>query len=366
MKKQLSKHADRLVELISSGTAMVEMRANRGQLFDHTMSYQIRMKPFDPKRSLDECKRMALALLTSKVAQGLGVKYVEHLDRSPHSGKYQSITFHAFDGQYDLVLALGANKGEAFEKKLVASMIDVVHSNGNDQLGKMALAELERAGISGGHQITCVAARTGTTRRSEASTPAEAGAILADVYFGMSDNTTRNVSIKNSNGKTIAQIGVSKAFNADLTANTKSDQWKKWIAPFELDLERLEKGLVAAEAGTPVPWRDQDHLNKLLPPDSPIHGMMRMMFGSDYFYLMEVRVKAGLDFKAIHVNDEYLDRVLKGLRIDTVSYPNAGRKMVGITMSSDSCSFKLDLRNAKGKGSARPLQLQLKASDLPQ
>ena len=83
--------------------------------------------------------------------------------------------------------------------------------------------------------------------------------------------------------------------------------------------------------------------------------LFKRFFGIGYVYLRQKSEK----FVAVFIDDEFLDnKLLSGLKITEIRYPNVDRKQVSIFAQSSSTKFKLELRNAKG--GVKPAQIQLK------
>ena len=186
--------------------------------------------------------------------------------------------------------------------------------------------------------------------------PEETGKIIGDVIVTLKKGGDKYISVKDSNGKTVAQFGLAKAFNDDLSVNTSSPEWKQWLAPFGLDPKKVEAGLHAAQDGTELDFPDIETMAKKVKPGSSIQTIMEKMWGCDYYYLR----KQGKDFKALKIDKDYVDNeLLKNLQVTEIRYPSSARKQINIYLNSSTMNFKLEVRNPRGKGSVKPTQIQL-------
>ena len=361
------KAADTLVGLITSALPVEEMRANRGQNYATTNYYQIRIKPKDKNaQTLAEIQDALEKFLKSPKMKSLGVKDVVVNQRSVNSSKYSSVSFTYAGIDYDVVIALGSNKGETFEKELLLKMDHYLAvATGVSEPKDEAAIEQARAAFEALHEadpeitienVQSVSPRSGTTQRSGDLTPEETGAIIADIVIHLKNGKKKYVSLKNADGSTVAQFGLAKAFNQDLSVNTDSTEWKTWLAPFGLDPKRITEGLRAARDQTDLPWNDIVHTNIKVQQSSPIFHIMQKLWGANYIYLREKRG----GFYAIKIDRDYVDNVLLGnLQVTEIRYPSKDRKQISIYLQSRTNKFKLEVRNPRGRGEVRPTQIQL-------
>lgn len=346
-----------LSPFITAHLPVEEMTANKGNGYDDTLYYQIRIKPQDKETPLEEIQLKLEKLLKSAKAKKMGVSDVEVNDRSPNSGKYSSVSCKFMDGDYDIVIAAGANKGEDFEKSLLVTLDNHVQGIETSDQAEAALAALQSVDpVFKTKNIKSVVARSGSTKRSGDMSPEETGKIIADIIFVMKNGDKKYVSLKNENGSTVAQFGLSAAFTKDLKVDTASSEWKNLLAPFQLDPKKIHIGLLAARDQTEVPFEEIETMNKKVKAGSPIHTLMQKMWGAGYYYLREK--KGG--FSAMKIDRDYVDNhLLKNLTITEIRYPSSARKQISIYLNSEAMKFKLEVRNPKGKGDVRPTQIQL-------
>lgn len=360
--REVLQAAEILVSHILSGLSVEEMRNNRGQNYASTEYYQIRIKPIE-KGSIelsDLLVQLEKYLRNSK-SKHIGISNVQINDRSVNSGKYSSVSFSFNDIDYDVVVALGGNSGESFEKELLLKMDNLVASGPGTEDGdqaRAAFAALEEVDpLFALDNIVSVSPRTGSTQRSGNLTPEETGAIIADIVVHLKTGGKKYVSVKNSEGSTVAQFGISKAFNDDLSVNTRSNEWRSWLEPFGLNPAKIEEGLIAARDQTDVDWNDIESQDVSVDSNHPIFKIMQQLWGANYYYLREKRG----GFYAIKIDRKYVDNVLLGnLKVTEIRYPSKNRKQINVYLQSDFMKFKLEARNPRGKGSARPTQIQLK------
>ena len=351
------KYAEVLVNFITGKMDVAEMRTNRGKDFSSTNMYQIRVKPNDREQDLQSILMDLQKVLKSGEAKKLGIKNVQINDASVNSSKYSSVSFEAVGTDYDVVVAKGGNGGEHFEQDLLLSMDNFVSGiEGSDEAEK-AFAALQAVDPAFKlSNVVSVSKRTGTTKRSGDLSPEETGKIIGDVIVKLKKGGEKYISVKDSNGKTVAQFGLSKAFNDDLSVNISSPEWKQWLAPFGLDAKKVEAGLHAAQDGTELDFPDVEETTKKVKPGSAIQSIMEKMWGCDYYYLR----KHGKDFKALKIDKDYVDNeLLKNLQVTKICYPASSRKQINIYLNSSTMNFKLEVRNPRGKGSVKPTQIQL-------
>jgi hypothetical protein len=355
---RLSNNAEQLSSFITSNIDVEEMRGKRGADFGSTQFYQIRVKPREKLTDLNSILLDIERLLKTEQAKKLGISEVQINQRSRNSGKYSSVSFHQQDGiDYDIVVAHGANRGEAFEKNLLLKMDNLVAGIDSTEEALAAFAALEKIDpVFKLENIAGVSARHGSVQRSGDLSPEETGKIIADIVVELKNGDKKYISVKNKEGSTVAQFGISKAFSDDLKVNTGSQEWKNWIEPFGLDAAKIEEGLLAAQEGTDLDWSDIDktevHLNK----NSAVHKIMQKLWGANYYYLRE----SNHGFKALKIDTDFVSNtLLSNLKVTEVRYPSRARKQITIYLESDSMKFKIEIRNPRGKGSARPTQIQL-------
>jgi hypothetical protein len=344
-----------IASAITGNLPVQEMRDKRGNDFGQTGFYQIRVKPIEKGRDLQELLFDVERFL--KKNKKLRISHIQINQRSVNSSKFSSVSFKWGDRDYDVVIALGANRGETFEKELMINLDNLVagiDSNKEAETALLALGSVDKA--INKDNIDSVVPRTGTTSRAGVLTSDEAGKIIADIIINLKKGGKRYVSVKNKAGRTVAQFGVSKAFNDDLTVNTDTDEWRTWLAPFKLDPKRITEGLKAAAGGKTPKWPEVEMPNLPVKESSPISHVLEKMWGTGYIYLRE---KSG-GFEAIKIDHDFLnDTVFKNLRLAEVRYPFPGRKHIAIYLNSDNGAYKLEVRNPNGRGAVRPTQIQL-------
>ena len=351
------KTAEIIAGFLSSTLDVEEMRNKRGSDYDTTKFYQIRVKPLDKDTPLETVLTKIEKALKSN-SKKLGLSEVQINKSSRNSGKFSSISFSKDEIDYDIVVAKGTNNGMQFEKDLLVKMDNLISGVDTDEEALEAFKAIQLIDSTFKvSNILSVVPRTGTTFRSGNITPEETGKITADIVVKMKNGSERYISVKNKDGSTVAQFGLAKAFNEDLTVNTDSTEWKTWLKPFALDVEKIEIGLEAARDGLDIPFPDIEQMSKKVKGDSEISKILRKMWGLDYYYL---RHKGTNDFHAILVNKEYVDeKLLKNLKVVEIRYPSKDRKQLSIYLESETMRFKLEVRNPRGKGSVKPTQIQL-------
>lgn len=354
---EVTASADIIVGFLASELPIEEMIKKRGADYASTKFYQIRIKPVDRSIELQQIVDMVLKLFKSPKAKSLKIKEVQFNQRSRNSGKYSSVSFNMNGFDYDLVIAFGANKGQAFENDLLFMMDNLVAGVDDSEEARSAFKALEEIDPAFKlSNIAGVSARSGSTQRSGDISPEEAGRIIADIIIELKKGGKRYISVKDKRGTTIAQFGISKAFSDDLKINQDSDEWKSWLKPFNLDINKIEKGLVAARDGKNLSWDDIEYTSIPVRKTSAIYKIIEKMWGSEYYYLRQV----SSGFKALKIDKDYIDNtILAGLKITEIRYPSKARKQINVYLESNLMSFKLEVRNPRGKGDVRPTQIQL-------
>lgn len=345
----MSRFAESTVSHLSTILPIVEMRANRGSKYRSTNFYQIRVKPLS--------KDVVLTSILETVKEHL----TEFSDvvinkRSVNSGKYSSVSFSHDDKQFDIVVARGSNKGESFEKELLEKMQAVLKEE-HDPLALSAFEALKQVDPEIQiENISSIIARTGKTKRSSSDiTPSEAGAIIADIVINTKDGVKKFISVKNSSGATVANFGISKAFNDDLTINELSEEYAGWLAPFGLDAAKITEGLIAARDKLDVSFISAEKICKPIEVNSPVYKIMEKMWGADYIYLRE----QNRGFKALNITKNYIDEcMLKDLVITEITYPYKDRKQISVYLESATTKFKIEVRNTSG--GLKPMQINMK------
>jgi len=339
------------------------MRNSRGQNYSTTQFYQLRFKPIDRKTPLSDVLTMVEDHLRTGTSRRMGITQVQVNQRSQNSGKYSSVSFVLDGANYDIVVALGGNAGETFEKELLQKMDALLKGRHTEDLS-IAIAAfdaLERLdAVFALPNISAVAARTGSTKRSGDMSPEDTGAIIADIIVHLRDGGKKYISVKNNNGNTVAQFGISAAFNDDLTVNVQTSEWRNWCAPFDLDPMKVMEGLRAARDGVDLSFDPVELRSGVIPENSQIFTIMRKMWGANYYYLRESRTAPF----AKKIDTDYVNNVmLKNLEVTEVRYPASGRKQITVYLRSDHGRFKLEFRNPRGarggKPNIRPSQIQL-------
>ena len=354
---EFSRNADVVVSHLLSGTDVAEMRGKRGADYDTTKFYQIRVKPNDKETSLEDVLRAIAKHLNSAKSKKLGISEVDVNERSRNSGKYSSVSFNLNGLDYDVVVAAGGNAGENFEKDLLLKMDNLVAGVEDSEEARKALAALEAIDpVFKLKNIKSVVARSGSTQRSGDMSPEDTGKIIADIIIELKNKDKKYISVKNKNGSTVAQFGISKAFNDDLKVDTSSSEWKTWLAPLGLDPKKIEAGLLAAKNGTELKFADVETTEQKIRKGGPIHKIMEKMWGLNYYYLRE----SSGGFKALKIDKDYVaNELLNGLKITEIRYPSKERKQISVYLESTTMKFKLEIRNPRGKGVVKPTQIQL-------
>lgn len=351
------KAAEIIDDVVTHVHGIEEMRAKRGVDFTTTNVYQLRVKPMDKELTADTILSKIEHELKTKHEHKEGVSHVSISERAANSGKFSSVAFKVNGTDVEIVVAKGSNRGETFEKELLMKLDHHVSGINSSEQAENALKALQDADHTiYPENIKEFKARSGKTHRSGDISPEDAGKIVADIIIELKDGTKKYVSVKDSNGKTVAQFGVAKAFNDDLSVDTKSHEWKAWLKPFNLDPKKIEEGLKAARDGSDLPFDDVEKTSTDLEHGSAVHHILKKMFGSKYIYLRST----GKGFTAQKIDDDYLNDILDDLKITEIRYPSSSRKQITVYVQSKRYHLKIEVRNPRGKpGVVKPTQIQL-------
>jgi hypothetical protein len=333
--------------LVNGMDGIEEMRSKRGAGYDDSLSYQIRVKPTTKGIELGEVLANIEKYLKSAESKKAGVTSPVINQKSPNSSKYSSVSFDFQGLSYDVVVAMGSNKGEDFEKSLLIKMDNLISGTEESDEAKDAFEALQSVdrcfNLS---SIKSVSARTGSTKRS-GDTPAEdVGKIIADIIITLKNGEKKYISIKNSSGSTVANFGVSGAISDDLKCNTSSPVWKTYFVPFGLDPKKIDAGLKAYVDQTDTKNNSDEEEVTKLKKTSPIYRILRSLWGCGYYYLREK--KTGFD--AMKIDADYLDNsLLKNLTVTKIRYPSKSTKQISIFLESDEKRYLVEFRNSQGK-----------------
>ncbi len=356
--------AEVLSEHVTKSLDVEEMRRNRGRHYGRTQFYQLRVKPTDNKVTLESILTKLQDYLRSEKSSKLGIASVQINQRARNSGKYSSVSFKIGSTFFEAVVAKGGNAGENFEKALLLKMDNLVAKGAGSlslddaEHARMAFAALKKAdpALDIGN-VASVSPRVGSTRRSGDMNPDEMGAIIADLIIKLKNGDKKYVSVKNSRGTSVAQFGLVKAFTDDLKVNTESDEWRTWLEPFRLDINKINKGLHAAKMQTDVSFKDIESRIAPVKPNTEIYKILEKMWGQNYYLLKELPNGA---FIATKIDKKYVDsKLLKNLKMYEVRYPMKDRKQINVYLQSDYAKYKIEIRNPRGGGEIKPTQIQL-------
>lgn len=340
---------------------------DRGAKIKKTGVYQIRIAPKDPNAQIELThlfKRVKNALSKISIIDKRDIH--DKLERAANSGKFYSVKFKIGEQPFEIVLAKGANEGEKFENDIIEKLISLHAGDEVDSVNEAHTLFKRLNEVN--HRIrldniSAVKRRAGTTNRAMVKNPSEAGHIIADTILEMKDGKGPiYLSLKNDDGDTIANFGISGVFNKDFSINEKSPYWKLLVSHLPLDFEKIADGLK-----TYVP---QEHRHRNFKADNTKYdvvpsnakptvkfkNVIMLMLGSDYIYVKKHRN----DFHCVEMIQSSIKReILDKLKIVKIKYPHAARKQVSIVMSGPNNSkYILELRNTRS--GIIPTQLNLK------
>lgn len=327
----------------------------RGEKYDETGFYSVRVQPGESLKGEDFLK-IVEDLVKSPKAKKHGIKYLRTAAMM-HSAKFSSVLVEFGDVKFGIVVAAGANKGEAFEKDLLIKIDNLVAGTDNSEEAQKALDAIIAADPTiKRNKILTVVARSGKTQRSAGMSSDEVGKIIADIIIKMKGGSEHYISLKNATGSNVAQFGCSEAFNDDLSVNTSSDKWKKWMAPLGLDAKKIKAGLESYISGKAPSFATEEDVKKKIKPNSETYKMLESMWGTGYIYLRE----KNNGFEAFKVDHAYLaDNLLKDLEIVRILYPSPSRKAIEVHLRTAFGGYKVRMRNKNDPKNVRPTIIQL-------
>lgn len=344
------KAQDLFVFLASNLNIRDGKQKDQNRYYDETGYYPIRVMPTDKKE--DDISDKLQHALKSPAAKKAGIKFEKNAPLM-HSAKFSSALISYQDMKFGVVLGAGSNKGEDFEKELLKKMNDHLEEVATDEEAAAAFAALEKADKSIKlKNIKTVRARKGSTKRSESTSAEETGKIIADIIIEMKNGTEHYVSVKDPNGATVANFGVTSAFNNDLTVNDSDKMWTTWIKPFGIDAKKVGEGLQAYRDDKDIGFDPIEKPNKAI--GKTLEQVFRRLWGSGYIYLR--KTSSGFDAKKI--DSEYLDHSLKGLKITEIRYPDRNRKQITVFVESPHIRMIVEIRNPSGQ--IKPKDLKMK------
>jgi hypothetical protein len=348
------KFVDQLVDELAARFGVVELRASRGVNYARTKRYQVRLRP-GPGSPAPATLPVKLERYLRRRAKQLGLAEVTLRERAANSGRFAGVAFERADRAYELVLATGRNQGETLEANLRRQLGELVGSGHQHRQAMAALVALTKADSSF-KPASVRAVHRGYARQRGAVPLMGTGAAIADIVLELRDGTRRHVSVKGRDGKTLAQFGVARAFNQDLSVNEAAREWRLWLAPLGLSAKQVRRGLLAA-SGRGAPLRqDTVTVDRRVKPNSFAFKVLERMWGSGYYYLKET----ARGFKALWVTPELVrEQLLGDLKVRELRYPSPTRRQVDVYLESRAAKYKLSLRNPKGNGAVRPTQAQL-------
>jgi hypothetical protein len=344
-KQRIGRLCSELVSFISANIPVKQINETSAHLkMQQTGFYPIRIAP------TSNCDLLSTTrdLIQSDLAATSGIKFCSVYAKM-HSSKFSSVLLEYCGANFGLVIAAGANKGESFELELFNSMNACLKGEHN-LLGESAFKALQKADSTILlPSIVSIDRRTGSTRRSSKLSSAE---IIADIVISM-QNDKKFISVKDENGYTVANFGISKAFNEDLSVNTDSAEWIEWIAPFMVEPELVTNGLREYKHRIPTEDRDE-HLIDVRTSEA-CQLAIRKLFGSDYIYLRKTRT----GFDSVIIDERFLSSLLEDMVIKSVTYPSIRRKQINIKCESEKCLIKLEIRNPSGQIKPKDLKMKM-------
>lgn len=320
--------------------------------------YPIRIMPVD-KADTTVFEKLKAAL-ESPSAKGAGINF-EGIRQRMHSAKFASFLLEYEGKKLGVVLGAGSNKGEDFEKELLIKMQDHLAQTSHDEEAALAFAAIESVDKTIKiDDISEVKRREGSTRRSNIVNSDEVGKIIADIIIIMKDGTEHYVSVKDSRGETVANFGIADAFTADLTVNTQSERWTRWIKPFGVDPLRVSRGLQSyrddiEEAGV----KFNDLVLRAATP--AMKNVLKRLWGTGYIYLRRTKH----DFYSQKIDDAYMTSMLRGLKITEIRYPHLNSKQLVIRCQTAKIRMSIEIRNPNGPGQIKPKDMKLRIIGQP-
>jgi len=351
-----SSFSDLLSGLLSQHADVEEMRNSRCEI-SKTGTIEVRFKPKKEDTDRAELLNKIETVITKKSKQ-LKIADIKINKQSPNSGKFPSVAFNKDDKIYDIVLALGANRGEKFESDILLSLEDKVagldSAEADSLLDAMELADkkFKRENVIG------VSARSGSTARYGSKDP---GAVIADIILKMEDESKKYLSIKNQEGLTFANLGgVAAMFDSEFNIKTSSDIWKI-LKEFGCEAKKISRGLRAYVSKEEVDFEVNISKSKTLAAGGVVEDFLLNAWGYGYYYVKQ----HGNKFKVLNMTKQFVkNKLLKNLKVEEIRYPFADSKQASVKFGNEFASYKLEIRNPHGPGAIKPTDAKIKITRL--
>lgn len=330
---------------------LIEMRRREGVAKNTGVNnVEVRIKPKDLKaEELPDVDDVYNTIV--KNAKKLGIEKAKINRPSPNSSKFFSVHFKKGGKTYDIVLAQGANKGEAFESDLYNNVIKYLDESSLNVDEANEVEELFNALKNADpkfkiQDIVEFKRRSGSTKRKTVDLEST-GEIIGDYVIEMkSPKRTLYLSLKNPKGLTFANLGIAGLFDKSFNFDTSMPEYSM-LTDVGVDFDIIKKGLKAYEAGKTFLKRESS--GGIVRKNSKLYKFLKTAWGKNYFYVK--KYKNG--FKAFFVDEDFIDQVLlRGLRIEKISYPYADgankAKGFSMTLENDLVKYRLEIRNPSG------------------
>ena len=264
-----------------------------------------------------------------------GIKFNEV---SPNSSKFPSYSFD-FDGlSFDIIVARGANSGEKFETRTVKNLDKFFKTRQDAEMSDVIQQMNESYEPFAGREIVKVKQRTGATKK-EGVPIAKLGAIIGDIVLTDNEGSEWFISLKDVNGNTFSSYsGAASLFDKKGTLQSKS-AGAEFLNAFGTDLNQVQAGF-DERAGINVP---RPKIKVERPNPSKIEKIFNRAWGMNYFY---VRRMPG-QWKVFWLGKKKLDKLCKGIKIDTIRYPSKKSKQITILCSNSVENYVIEVRNSR-------------------
>lgn len=257
---------------------------------------------------------------------------------SPNSSKFPSYSFRFGGLEFDLIIARGANAGEKFETRTVTNLDKFFKTRQDSEMAAVIEQMNESYEPFAGREIVKVKQRTGATKK-EGVPIAKLGAIIGDIVLTDNEGSEWFISLKDVNGNTFSSYsGAASLFDKTGTLQPKS-AGAEFLNSFGADLNQIQAGF-DERAGIDIP-RPKHKVER--PNNAKIEKIFNRAWGMNYFY---VRRMPG-DWKVFWLGKSKLDKLCRGIRIDTIRYPSKKSKQITILCSNSVENYVIEVRNSR-------------------
>jgi len=286
----------------------------------------------------NDTSKKAIQHLSTVLKRDDNITGIKFNEVSPNSSKFPSYSFD-FDGlSFDIIIARGANSGEKFETRTVKNLDKFFKTRQDAEMSDIIEQMNESYEPFAGREIVKVKQRTGATKK-EGVPIAKLGAIIGDIVLTDNEGSEWFISLKDVNGNTFSSYsGAASLFDKKGTLQPKS-AGAEFLNSFGTDLNQVQAGF-DERAGINVL---RPKLKVERPNPAKIEKIFNRAWGMNYFYVRRMPGK----WKVFWLGKKKLDKLCKGVKIDTIRYPSKKSKQITILCSNSVENYVIEVRNSR-------------------